>query len=165
MPLSSLNECAILENIMEEVSINWTGPVWLSPSSCLFVWYLPFCRWTQVWWESICIQEYTPVWTSCIGIWDWMWASCRTSTRSDWPRNQAWALKLTFSVLAKFRPKDTNLQRLHYQTSTNLGLIQSNMTYLHRKRGVDYHWALDLYRRMGIPELEGMRDLVSNIHV
>lgn len=67
----------------------------------------------------------------------------------------------TFSVLAKFRPKDTNLHRLHYQASTNLGLIQSNMTYLYGKRGSDYHWALDLYKRMGLPELEGMRDLVS----
>ena len=71
----------------------------------------------------------------------------------------------TFSVLTKFHPKNTNLHRLRYQTSTNLGLIQSNMTYLHRKHGVDYHWALDLYRRMGIPELEGMRDPVSNVHV
>ena len=67
----------------------------------------------------------------------------------------------TFSVVAKFRPKDTNLRRLHYQSSTNLGLIQSNMTFLYERHGSDYHWVLDLYKRMGLPELEGMRDLVS----
>ena len=69
----------------------------------------------------------------------------------------------TFSVLTKFRPKDTNLHvhRLHYQVSTNLGLIQSSMSYLYGKRGSAYHWALDLYRRIGLPELEGMREIVS----
>ena len=67
----------------------------------------------------------------------------------------------TFSVLTQFRPKDTNLHRLHYQASTNLGLIQSNMTYLLARRGNDYHWALELYKRMGLPELEGMREMVS----
>ena len=67
----------------------------------------------------------------------------------------------TFSVLTKFRPKDTNLHRMHYQMSTNLGLIQSNMSYLYKKRGSTYHWALDLYKRIGLPELEGMREIVS----
>ena len=35
-----------------------------------------------------------------------------------------------FSVLTKFRPKDTNLHQIHYEVSTNMGLCQSNMTYL-----------------------------------
>ena len=67
----------------------------------------------------------------------------------------------TFAAVAKFCPKDVNLHRLHYQTSTNLGLIQSNMTYLYGKRGSDYHWVLDLYHRMGLPEFDGMREFVS----
>ena len=41
----------------------------------------------------------------------------------------------TFSVFTKFRPKDIGLQRLHYQASTNLALMQASMTYLHQKRG------------------------------
>lgn len=39
----------------------------------------------------------------------------------------------TLSVLTKFHPKDNHLHRLHYQASTNLGLIQLNMTYLFEK--------------------------------
>ena len=70
----------------------------------------------------------------------------------------------TFSVVAKFRPKDTNLHRLHYQASTNFGRIQSSMTYLFQKRGKEYHWILDLYRRMGLPELHGMKEFVC-LHV
>ena len=64
-------------------------------------------------------------------------------------------------MLTKFRPKDTNLYWLHYQVSTNLGLIQSSMSYLYGKRGSAYHWALDLYRRIGLAELDGMREIVS----
>ena len=67
----------------------------------------------------------------------------------------------TFGVVTKFRPKDTNLHRMHYQTSTNLGLIQSSMTFLYGKRGNDYHWVLDLYARMGLPEFDGLREFVS----
>ena len=68
----------------------------------------------------------------------------------------------TFSVVTKFRPKDTDLHQLHYQTSTNLGLIQSNMTYLYERRGSSYHWILHLYRRMGLPELDGLKEFVSH---
>ena len=67
----------------------------------------------------------------------------------------------TFSILTKFRPKDTNLHRMHYQLSTNLGLIQSSMSYLYGKRGSAYHWALELYRRIDFTELDGMREIVS----
>ena len=68
----------------------------------------------------------------------------------------------TFSVVAMFRLKDTNLHRVHYQAATNLGLMQSNMTYLYSRRGSTYHWVLDLYRRMGLPELQGIQEFVSN---
>lgn len=49
------------------------------------------------------------------------------------------------ATFPKFRPKDTELHRLHYQTSTNLGLVQSSMTYLYAKRGSNYHWVLELF--------------------
>lgn len=59
----------------------------------------------------------------------------------DLGRGHSNLCEATFSVLTKFRPKDINLHRLHYQASTNLGLIQSNMTYLLSRNGADYHWA------------------------
>ena len=66
----------------------------------------------------------------------------------------------TFSVLTKFRAKDINLHREHYQASTNLGLIQSNMTWCYQARGPQYHWIMDLYARMGLPLLDGIREIV-----
>ena len=49
------------------------------------------------------------------------------------------------NVLIKFRSKNLHLHCLHYITSTNLGLCQSNMTYLIGKKGNKYHWLLDLF--------------------
>ena len=43
------------------------------------------------------------------------------------------------NVLVRFRRKNLYLHRLHYISSTNLGLCQSNMTWLTDKRGVQYH--------------------------
>lgn len=66
-----------------------------------------------------------------------------------------------FSVLTKFRPKDTNLHRKHYSASTNLGLIQGNMTWAYQNRGPSYHWIPDLYGRVGLPLLQGIVEMVS----
>ena len=66
----------------------------------------------------------------------------------------------TFSVLTKFRTKDINLHQDHYQASTNMGLIQSNMTWCYQQRGPQYHWIMDLYSRMGLPLLDGIREIV-----
>ena len=64
-------------------------------------------------------------------------------------------------VLTKFRCKDLNLQRLHYTTSTNIGLLQANMTYMYSKRGPQYHWILDLYKRLGLPVFEHMQEYLQ----
>ena len=37
--------------------------------------------------------------------------------------------------LQKFRPKDINLHQVHYEFSTNLGLCQSDMTFLVKQKG------------------------------
>lgn len=71
----------------------------------------------------------------------------------------------TFSVLTKFCPKDTALHRLHYQASTNLGLIQACMTYLFTRKGSGYHWMLDLFERMGLPLFDGMKEQVCFQHI
>ena len=66
----------------------------------------------------------------------------------------------SFSVLTKFRAKDINLHRKHYQASTNLGLMQSCMTWCYRYRGPQYNWLVDLYSRMGLPILDGIQEMV-----
>ena len=43
------------------------------------------------------------------------------------------------NVLIRFRSKDKNLQRVHYIVSTNLGLLQANMSWLGEKCGHSYH--------------------------
>ena len=61
----------------------------------------------------------------------------------------------------KLRVKDLNLQRLHYNVSTNLALMQSNMSWLFKKRGPQYHWLLDLFERMGLPILAGKAEALK----
>ena len=70
-----------------------------------------------------------------------------------------------FHVLTKFRPKDVNLHQLHYEFSTNLGLCQSNMTFLVKRKGSSYHWARDLFAKMGLPEVDGLYDIVTKENV
>ena len=48
------------------------------------------------------------------------------------------------------------LERLHYQVSTNIGLLQANMTYMNAKFGTSYHWLPELYQRMKLPVFEGI---------
>ena len=66
-----------------------------------------------------------------------------------------------FSVLTKFRAKDTILHQKHYQATTNLGFIQGNMSWLFKEKGAQYHWIVDLYSRMGLPILSGIQEIVS----
>eukprot|EP00118_Oscarella_pearsei_P012155 m.86980 g.86980 ORF g.86980 m.86980 type:complete len:178 (+) comp36522_c0_seq1:1660-2193(+) len=44
-----------------------------------------------------------------------------------------------------------NLGRLHYQTSTNLGLLQANTTWIYKKLGPEFSWIVELHKRMGLP--------------
>ena len=64
----------------------------------------------------------------------------------------------TFSVLTKFTAKHTNLHQKHYEASTNLGLLQANML---QSEGSQYHWIVELYSRMELPILSGIREMVS----
>lgn len=65
-----------------------------------------------------------------------------------------------FNVLTRFRGKDLNLHQLHYEVSTNIGLLQSNMSWFFTNYGNDYHWALELYADMGLPMIDGLKDQV-----
>ncbi|XP_070537915.1 uncharacterized protein [Ptychodera flava] len=53
-------------------------------------------------------------------------------------------------VWSKFRSKNSNIQRLHYIVSTNLELLQSNMSWFIAKKGLTYHWLLELYSRLSL---------------
>ena len=66
-----------------------------------------------------------------------------------------------FSVLTKFRPKDTNLHQTHYEVSTNMGLCQRNVTYLIKLKGSTYHWVLELFGRMGLLQIDGIEEIIS----
>ena len=68
------------------------------------------------------------------------------------------------NVLIQFWSKDKNLQRVHYIVSTNLGLLQANMSWLGIKRGHSYHWILDLFSRLKLPIFDGMADALKKVN-
>ena len=39
--------------------------------------------------------------------------------------------------------------------------MQSNMSWLFKKRGPQYHWLLDLFEQMGLPILSGMAEALK----
>ncbi len=64
------------------------------------------------------------------------------------------------NVLTRFRTKDKAFTRLHYQLSTNLGLIHANMSYLLEKHGPNYHWIKELFASMQLPLFDGMEEIL-----
>ena len=42
--------------------------------------------------------------------------------------------------------------------STNLDLLQSNLSYMIKKHGVKYHWLLDLFTHLKLPIFDGMKE-------
>ena len=73
-------------------------------------------------------------------------------------------LEASHSVFIRFRPKHIHLERLHYETATNLGLLQSNMTYMYSKHGPSYHWVPELFRRLGLPIFEGLQEQLEALN-
>ncbi len=80
----------------------------------------------------------------------------------DLKRGHSNWLEASHNVLIRFRPKHIHLERLHYETSTNLGLLQANMTYMYTKRGPSYHWIPDLYQRLRLPVYDGLREVLES---
>lgn len=70
-------------------------------------------------------------------------------------------LEASHNVLLRLRSKDISLERLHYQLSTNLGLLQANLTYMHNKEGTSYHWIPELYHRMNLPLFDGVQEALE----
>ena len=71
------------------------------------------------------------------------------------------AVEAFHNVLISFRSKDIYLERPHCQLSTNLGLLQVNLTYMHAKLGTSYHWLPELYNRMKLPVFDGVVDALK----
>ena len=73
-------------------------------------------------------------------------------------RGHSNSVEASHNVLLRFRSKDIYLERLHYELSTNLGLLQANMTYMHATFDSSYHWIPELYQRMKLPVFEGVQE-------
>ena len=56
---------------------------------------------------------------------------------------------------------DIFLERLQYHLSTNLGLLQANLTYVHAKFGTSYHWIPELYRRLKLLVFDGVQEVLE----
>ena len=65
-------------------------------------------------------------------------------------------VEASHNVFIRFRSKDISLERLYYHLSTNLGLLQANLTYMHAKHGTSYHWIPELYQHMKLPVFHGI---------
>lgn len=131
----------------------------LSSTTCMQLWQL-WEWWPQVW------RTWTNIVTCPLHALAYEIECCRRANHASeiidpkLGRGHSNACEATFCVFPKFHPKDTGLERLHYQTSMNLALVQASMTYLYKKRGPEYHWILDLFQRMGLPVLDGMKEQV-----
>ena len=73
-------------------------------------------------------------------------------------------LEASHNVLIQFRPKHINLERLHYELSTDLCLLKSNMTYMYERHGPQYHWIPELYRRLNLPVYDGIQQALEEFN-
>ena len=80
-------------------------------------------------------------------------------------RGHSNAVEASHNVLIRFRSKDIFSERLHYHLSTNLGLLQANLTYMQAKFGTSYHWIPELYCRLKLPVFDGVQDALEKYSV
>ena len=73
-------------------------------------------------------------------------------------------LEASHNVFIRFRPKHIHLEQLHYVVSTELALLQSNMTYMYEKRGEQYHWVVELFRRLKLPVFDGVQTALEDFN-
>ena len=55
-------------------------------------------------------------------------------------------------------------RRLHYVVSTELALLQSNMTFMYSRRGPQYHWVVELFRRLHLPVFDGVHAALESFN-
>ncbi len=73
-------------------------------------------------------------------------------------------LEASHNVFIRFRPKHIYLERLHYHVSTNLGLLQANMTNEFNQQGPGYHWKIELFRRLNLPSFAGVKEMLEKLN-
>ena len=66
-------------------------------------------------------------------------------------------MEASHNILIRFRSKHIALERLHYHLSTDLGLLQANLSVARKSKGKEYHWIPELYKRLGLPLFEGIQ--------
>ena len=60
--------------------------------------------------------------------------------------------------------RNIHLERLHHTLSTELASLQSNMTYLYRKCGPQYHWVVELFTCLKLPVFDGVHRALENFN-
>ena len=73
-------------------------------------------------------------------------------------------LEASHNVFIRFRPKHIYLERLHYHVSTNLGLLQANMTNEFNQQGPGYHWKIELFQRLNLPSFAGVKETLEKLN-
>ena len=48
--------------------------------------------------------------------------------------------------------------------STELALLQSNITYMYQRRGPQYHWVIELFRRMKLPVFDDVHQALEEFN-
>ena len=74
------------------------------------------------------------------------------------------SVEAAHNVLIRFRPKSMHLHRLHYQVATNLGLLQSNQTFMGSMEGMAYHWYVELLQLLDLPVHDGVGPLLQQVN-
>lgn len=54
---------------------------------------------------------------------------------------------------------------LHYQVFTNLGLLQSNQTFMRSLEGLRYHWYLELLKNASMPVYDGIEPTLKHMNI
>ena len=67
--------------------------------------------------------------------------------------------KASYNVLIRFWSKHKNVALNN--VSTNLGMLQTNMSWLGKKHGQSYHWVLDLFLNLILPNFDSMLDALE----
>ena len=70
-------------------------------------------------------------------------------------------MESSHNILIRFRSKHIQLEQVHYELSTDLGLLQANLTAMREKKGPQYHWIPDLYQRLGLQLYEGVQEALE----
>ena len=76
-------------------------------------------------------------------------------------RGHSNAMETSHDIFIRFWSKDISLERLHCHLSTNLALLQPNLTYMHGRIGIGYHCIPELYHRMKIPVFDGVQEALA----